>query len=238
MPNQSAEGRLIKHSLAELLKEEIVAGRLAPAERIVEAKWASYFGKSQGSVREALNLLAMEGFVQKGANRSARVVNLSERDILEIYDVRAALEGRAAYLVAEKRASLETARSIASEMTTAAQAEDVRRLVDLDLKFHLEICTQAGNRILLEELRRLLTPLFAFIQIRVQAFPSVREGWLNAYSEHHRILDVIALGDGSVAEEFMKKETLRFASTACNIWQISTKAARRRRRTEPELKSA
>ena len=54
---------LVKDNLADFL--EIINGRLKPGQPIVESKWAGELSVAQASVREALNILTMEGFVQK-----------------------------------------------------------------------------------------------------------------------------------------------------------------------------
>src|ERR1700739_452617 len=87
---------LVKQALAERVREEIIAGRLPPGVRIVEGTWARKFGVAQGSIREAINILAQEGFVVKASGRSARVVKLSEDDVRKQYELRGALEGLAA----------------------------------------------------------------------------------------------------------------------------------------------
>src|ERR1700758_2640464 len=91
---------LVKSALANRLRDEISSGTLLPGVRIIEGKWGRKLGVAQGSIREAINLLAQEGFVTKVAGRSARVVYLHERDVLQIYEMRGALEGLAARLLA------------------------------------------------------------------------------------------------------------------------------------------
>ena len=79
---------LLKYTVAERLRAEMVKGALKPGEKIVERRWANAFGVSQASVREAINLLANDGFVTKALGRSARVVNLSAEDVGQIYEMR------------------------------------------------------------------------------------------------------------------------------------------------------
>src|SRR5437879_124092 len=90
----------VKGNVAEYLLDEIINGRLKPGERIVEGRWAAKLQVAQASVREALNILAGRGFVEKELGRSARVTTLTEEDVAQIYDVRAALEALAARTVA------------------------------------------------------------------------------------------------------------------------------------------
>src|ERR1700723_3862789 len=97
-------GPLVKHTVAEQLRAEIVSGALKPGVRIVEGTWGRKFGVAQGSIREAINILAQEGFVAKASGRSARVVSLSEDDVRKQYELRGALEGLAGRLAAEHKA--------------------------------------------------------------------------------------------------------------------------------------
>src|SRR5580698_11276162 len=97
---------LIKNHLSNQLRVEILNSSLKPGERIVEGKWAAKFGVAQASIREAINILAQEGFVTKAPNRSARVIHLSEIDVSHIYYLRGAIEGLAARLAARFRQDL------------------------------------------------------------------------------------------------------------------------------------
>src|SRR5436189_190920 len=99
--NAAVARGLLKENVAQRLREEILAARISPGEKIVEGKWAREYGVAQISVREALNILATQGFVTKGHGRSARVLKLQKADIIHIYQVRGALEALAARLITE-----------------------------------------------------------------------------------------------------------------------------------------
>src|SRR6267378_3846765 len=108
MPMHSilATDGLVKHDLAERLRSEIINGSLLPGARIIERKWALKFGVAQGSIREAINILAQDGFVTKESGRSARVIHLSEEDVAKLYELRGAIEGLAARLAAAAQPDL------------------------------------------------------------------------------------------------------------------------------------
>src|SRR3984957_8458627 len=93
---------LVKSALANPLRDEISSGALLPGVRIIEGTWGRKLGVAQGSIREAINLLAQEGFVTKISGRSARVVMLNEQDVLHLYELRGAIEGLAARLAAAR----------------------------------------------------------------------------------------------------------------------------------------
>ena len=106
--NNKPSRDLRKHEIAEQLLAKIVGGKLAPGEQISERTWATRFGVAQASIREAINILAHDGFVTKESGRSARVVSLSEEDVVQLYQVRAGLEGIAGYLAAAAAPMLPT----------------------------------------------------------------------------------------------------------------------------------
>jgi hypothetical protein len=97
-----------------------------PGEKIIEWRWARQFGVAQVSIREALNILTTEGFVTKGHGRSARVLKLGDPEIIQIYQLRGALEGLAARLVVEHKLPLDDLEAALAEMQHAAQQNDRR----------------------------------------------------------------------------------------------------------------
>jgi DNA-binding GntR family transcriptional regulator len=210
---------LIKLVLAEHLREAIMSGALQPGARIVEGTWARKLRVAQGSIREAINILAQQGFVSKQSGRSARVVNLTEEDVLNLYELRGALEGLAVRLAAEKKADLARLQQAVDVMRHAASKGPPKRLLDADLAFHLELCTISGNAYLLEHAKRVLLPFFAFVRIRVIATSQDTSAWCRDIEAHQRILDLLREGEGHVAEQYVRQVMRRFAATAYDNWE-------------------
>ena len=77
--------QLVKSRLADVLRAEIFEGKLQPGQRVVEGQWAAKLGVAQASIREALNILAGEGFIEKHSGRSARVTMMTFHDVLQMY---------------------------------------------------------------------------------------------------------------------------------------------------------
>lgn len=209
-----SSGALVKGNFAEELRKEILGGGLKPDERIVEAKWAAKFGVAQASVREAINILAQAGFVVKSPGRSARVIHLSESDVIHIYALRGAIEGLAARLAAESRQSLKLLQATMDFMRESAAAGGRERLLDCDLQYHLELCELSRNPYLIEHARRILIPLFAFVRMRVSASGQWSSAWGRDLEAHQQIIDLIRVGEGDLAEQYVKKAIARFAKTA------------------------
>jgi DNA-binding GntR family transcriptional regulator len=234
--SESGDVILLKRKVAERLRGEIVGGRLKPGEKIVEGSWAKTLGVSQASIREAVNMLATEGFVAKALGRSARVVNLSAEDVRQIYELRGSLEGLAARLAAEGRADTSAPEAALRTMEMAAAKDDVAGLLDANLRYHLSLCGLSGNPRLEEMARRLLTPLFAFIRIRAVASGQSASLWTKDFVPFRRILELIREGDGFIAEQYVEKVMMRIAATAYSSWEKKPEEATtlsRRQRSHP-----
>jgi DNA-binding GntR family transcriptional regulator len=210
---------LVKDDLADRLRSEIMNGSLVPGMRIVEGKWAQKFGVAQGSIREAINILALDGFVTKEAGRSARVVHLSERDVSQLYELRGALEGLAARLAAEARPDLSKLQSAVDGMRQAVNRGKLEDLLQCDFRFHLELCELSGNSYVVEHGRRILVPFFAFVRMRVALSRQATSTWDKDLEAHQRIIDLLREGEGEVAEQYVKKAMARFAKTAYDNWE-------------------
>jgi DNA-binding GntR family transcriptional regulator len=217
---------LLKETVAATLREKIVSGVIEPGQVIVEGKWATQLGVAQGSVREALNILAAEGFVQKTHGRRARVMKLSREDVHQIYQVRSHLEALAARLVVERQADLSGIAAACADLREAVAAGDVKRIVEADLRFHLALCEQSGNHILLEHARRLLVPLFAFVLMRVYTNQQGSRLWLPTARLHSSILEVLRLGEPFVAEQYVLRVTSKFEMGAYDEWEAQASQPR------------
>jgi DNA-binding GntR family transcriptional regulator len=209
----------VKHDLADRLRIEIMNGSLPRGMRIVEGKWAQKFGVAQGSIREAINILAGEGFVNKESGRSARVVHLTETDVAQLYELRGALEGLAARLAVQTRPDLSKLQSAVDGMRRAASEDNCEALLQCDLQFHLELCELSGNPFIVEQSRRLLVPFFAFVRMRVAASRQTTSPWDKDLEAHQRIIDLLREAEGEVAEQYVKKAMARFAKTAYDNWE-------------------
>lgn len=77
--------------VADLLRDAIVSGRLAPGERIKEVPVAETLGVSRGPIREAIRLLEHDGLLTIVPNKGAVVPVPTSDDVLEVYAMRAAL---------------------------------------------------------------------------------------------------------------------------------------------------
>jgi DNA-binding GntR family transcriptional regulator len=135
---------------ARRLRAEILSGELQPGERLVEEQIRRRFAISRAPLREALRTLANEGLVEHLPRRGARVTELSERDIDELFDLRALLERHAAGQAFPLRREagvepLAAVRARLDDMRDAAATGDDLAKDDAHRAFHAAIVALAGN---------------------------------------------------------------------------------------------
>ena len=214
----SVKHRLLKQNVAEQLREAILSGQLTSGEKIIENRWARQFGVAQVSVREALNILVAEGFVTKGHGRSARVLKLSDSDIIHTYQFRGALEGLAARLTVERKLPLGDLEGCMMALREAVATNDVRKVIDRVQRFHVCLLEKPGNPFLRENGRRLVVPLYAFTLMRALAKNLDARPWAEQLSNHQRIIDAIQLGNARLAEQIVIHVVSLFQKAALKVW--------------------
>jgi DNA-binding GntR family transcriptional regulator len=184
---------------------------------------------AQASVREAINLLILEGFLVKSAGRSARVPQYTQEDIVRIYEVRGALEGLAAQLAAAIRADLAPMESALARMEAAQAKGEVKELVESDLAFHLALAEVSGNPLLGDMLARLLRPLFSFVLLRMMETQENTLSWLPDLPRHRETIYMIRESDPTLAGQFVQHCVSRFVVSAMAAWLPEARPKRRRR---------
>lgn len=141
----------------EMLRADILSGKFAPGEVLLETALAQGYGLSRTPVREALGRLEQDGLLERGA-RGYRVRSGTPQDILDIYQARGALEGEAASAAATRATDLELARLLHIHELACASTDpqEARRL---NSEWH-EALWQAGhNRTIENLLGKLVTQL-------------------------------------------------------------------------------
>jgi DNA-binding GntR family transcriptional regulator len=147
--------RLRSDEVYERLREEIVKGRMRPNERLVEVELAERLGVSRTPIRESLKRLAADGLIHGGRHHLV-VREHAADDVREIYESRAALEGYAARLAAERATNeelAEIARWHESDVSTIVRSPR-EHIVGVNDRFHDAIIAAAHNRRLLDLIRR------------------------------------------------------------------------------------
>jgi DNA-binding GntR family transcriptional regulator len=209
---------LLKENVAQRLREEILSAKIAPGQKIVEGRWARQYGVAQISIREALNILAAQGFVTKGHGRSARVLKLEDSDIIQIYQVRGVLEGLAARIIAQRKLPVDDLKAAFNAIQDAVKTGGLSEVIESVQRFHMLLFEKSGNAVLLEHARRLLVPLYAFTQMRASAKKLNTTPWEKQLSLHQLIVDVLQQGNPYLAEQTLIHVTNLFLESALAVW--------------------
>ncbi len=200
-----------------LLKSAIVKGELSTGSKINESDLAKRYGVSRAPLREAISRLEAHRLLERTPHIGTRVVSLSVKQLIELYQIRATLEGLACRLTAEKRSS---AVIIELENILALHAQDSNfkaghgyYLQDMDDDFHYCIIKNSGN----ESLSKMLCDeLYHLIRLYRIQFSKTTERAQRAFFEHHQILDALKNGDGELAEMLMKRHIMASCQNICD----------------------
>lgn len=190
----------------QALQNDITKGDIKPGSKISETELAAHYGISRGPLREALQRLESRGLIERIPHVGTRVVSLNLKELLEIYQVREALEGMACRLAAENMSDDEIA--VLAKLLdkhsedTQLQSGHAYFQKEGDFDFHYQIICGAKNDQLAKQI---LSDMYHLLRMyRYQC--SLSEGRpQRALKEHLAILDAIADRDGDLAEMLMRK---------------------------------
>lgn len=145
MSDSAPKGSLTFEALTRL-RDEIIQGKMRPNERLIAADLAERLNTSRTPIREALQLLEAEQLVV-AAKRGYVVREHTKEEIVEIYEVRAALEGMAARLAAQKAgtSAYKEIEAIGAHRDSLIASNDRKLIVDLNDEFHAAIFAACGN---------------------------------------------------------------------------------------------
>jgi DNA-binding GntR family transcriptional regulator len=192
-------GKLPRRTLVDDAREAILKlileGKVKPGEHLVERRLAEEFGTSRGPVRDALLRLAEEGLiVESGFRRTVALREFGAQYIIDLYNVRVAIESVALRLAVRRGASADELEKIHGQMVDAAREEDVLRVAELDLRFHRELCALAGNPHIDRIMDGLSTQMHvAFVVDSTYYVP--RRDLLATIEEHRPIIEAVRTGD-------------------------------------------
>ena len=208
-PTLRAGGKLTRNATevtVELIREAVFQGRLQPGDRLKEEELASELGISRTPVREALLVLQAEGLIVSTPNRGAMVRSYSETELLDLYELRALLEGfaarRAALSISNER--LEALDGCCDRFTAMREGQDRLSLSRENLFFH-NLVTEAADMARLPDLTRMVCE----VPLVFQSFNWYTEEQAESSDRAHRqILKALHSRDPERAELAMKHHVL------------------------------
>lgn len=195
--------RPLRELVLDAIRGAIMNGTLQPRERLMEIQLAEELGVSRTPIREALRKLELEGFIVMVPRKGAYVSDLSFKDIADVFEIRAALEGLAAGLAAERITDeeLESMERLLVEKQEAITQEDISKLVEVDTKFH-ELMYQASRNVRLGNIISNLREQIQRFRLTSLSYPGRDKLSLE---EHKKIVEAIQARDYQLARQLAQE---------------------------------
>lgn len=211
----TAPEMVVEQMLKKISSGEIAAGARLPSQRDL----AQSFGVGRSSIREALNALAVMGYLDVQQGRGTFICRelpgadpsmaklktaLEAGSLLDLIELRETLECRAAELAAERIEPRHFSLLRQSLQDMEESADDYQRFLKADLQFHTALAEATGNRIFSEMLRFLLEKVAG-------QHEKFKTGLLSsAYRSHsihtfQQMLACLEREDGRAAAEWMRE---------------------------------
>lgn len=196
----------LREVIFNTLREAIIVGELKPGERLMEVQLAEKMGVSRTPVREAIRKLELEGLVDMLPRKGAHVADLSVKDIMDVLEVRATLDGLASMLSAERITDeeMKELKHIQSQFINYVEKENLQGSIKKDVEFHDIIYRSSRNDKLIQIANNLREQVQRFRVIYIKDFSSTKE----LVKEHAEILESITGKDPELARQFAQKHIM------------------------------
>ncbi|GAA4833996.1 GntR family transcriptional regulator [Saccharopolyspora rosea] len=193
----------LRESVYEAILEMIVSGELEPGRHLVEKDLAEMLGVSRQPVREALQWLKKDEWVDLRPGFGAFVHSPTPEEADQLLSVRTLLEAESARLAAQNstKEGVAELRRIHKRGVQALRADDVDEVVDANAELHARITDMSGNRVLKELADQVAR------RVRWYHTPVARARGKKSWDEHAALIDAIARHDGDRAAELMRAHT-------------------------------
>lgn len=195
----------LRQAVYDTLAEMIASGSLKPGQHLVESELAEHLGVSRQPIREALQRLAVDRWVELRPAYGAYVHVPTTEEVAQLLGVRSVLEAYSAREAAQRATSegIARLRNLYEAGLAVLAADDEAGLVTANAKLHACIVQISGNRVLAE--------LVSQVERRVRWYytPIARPRGKEAWNEHSTLIKAIGNGDADLAEQLMRAHTER-----------------------------
>ncbi|HBX55366.1 GntR family transcriptional regulator [Pseudomonas sp. UBA2684] len=208
----------LQEQLYQRIRDDLLAGRFQPGQRLKIRDLAAAWGTSPMPVRAALQRLVVEGALEGEPQRSVRVPAMTRARFQQIFQVRLSLEGLAVELAAPRigRAEIELLRGCIARMEVALEQRDVQAYLNDNSLFHLTLYRACANPILLRMIESLWLQVGPFFnRLFTEADLSLR---LNDF--HEDAFKALEAGDGKAARVAMEQDLSFFGQFLLNLLDL------------------
>jgi DNA-binding GntR family transcriptional regulator len=190
--------RRLADAVYEQLMDAIMSREIGPNDRLVQERLAAELSISRTPVREALMRLEQEGVLEVSSRGSFRLYQMNDKEIRELYQARAAVEGQCARILTDKpdpEIIAELRKTI--KLEESIEGADARAYFDANRAIHRKFVEMAGNRFLLEMFDMIWGKAMAF-----HLFAAIENVDLaQSLGDHMTLVDAIEAGDKGAALE-------------------------------------
>lgn len=179
------------------LRQAILRGELKPGERLMEIQLANKLGVSRTPIREAIRKLELEGLVLMIPRKGAEVAEITEKNLRDVLEVRAALEELAVQLACVRidEEGIEHLKKVAKDFEATLDSGDITRIAEADVAYHDVIYFATDNRRLIQLLNNLREQMYRY---RVE-YLKQKECHPKLLAEHQDIIRAIENGEQDIA---------------------------------------
>ena len=171
----------------ESLRTAILEGKLKSGQRLMEVQLAEQLGVSRTPIREAIRKLELEGLVIMLPRKGAYVADMSFKDLIDVLEIRASLEGLAAFSFLQEEEEtkiLEGLEKLAREFEESVKSGDIEEVLKKDVEFHEYIFSLANNK----KLHQIINSLWEQVHRFRVTYVSDYKASLSLVEEHNKIL--------------------------------------------------
>ena len=142
----------VKETLGEKIKEILLEEPVTEQNPLTEEKLTEIFGASRTPIREALKELEQEGIIKRKRGKGIYLRKPTIKEIAEIYDVRAVLEGFAGRLATERieEKDIQEIENLARSYNQSLKEGNLEKVDEADLSFHRKLVKLSGNSYILK----------------------------------------------------------------------------------------
>lgn len=161
---ESNEFLPLRDVVVNTLRQAILTGELKPGERLMEIHLADKLGVSRTPIREAIRKLEQEGLVTMIPRRGAEVAQITEKSMLDVLEVRRALDALCAELACDRISAkdLDALGEACDSFEAAVQDGDAKKITAADVKLHDIIVHATGNDRLIQLVNNLSEQMYRY----------------------------------------------------------------------------
>lgn len=143
--------------LTKRIQNDILSEKFRPGEWLKQADIESHYQANRFEVRIALSTLAAQHLIDHIPNKGYRVINPSDRERVELYEVRTILETAAARMVTQKASQEDISElsGMVEAFTKAIDTHSTADLIKMNMQFHDQLYRLCGNSLLADQIQSL-----------------------------------------------------------------------------------